>query len=415
MSIGAGFLLYSRRMRLLSIDDRFLEKSVLRDQAKKLVAAKAKLLADWKSGRQGWLGTPDDKELVARGSSLVARKKQFTTCLVIGIGGSDLGARAVWHALKGRARGMNLEFAGGNTDPDELEATFSRIDWKHTLVNVISKSGDTLEPMAAFYVVRDILKKKIGIRFGDHIVATTDARRSALRDLAMREGYALLDVPENIGGRFSVLTNVGLFPMACAGFDVEAMLRGAQSVRDDMTSASRYAAALVAHHKTRGRNIHVLMPYSERLRLFGTWYRQIWAESLGKSKTSGPTPVAALGATDQHSQIQLYMDGPDDKIVTFIEVEKFASKLNVPSRFFGGASFEKIVHAERAGTAAALASRKRPNATITIPRVNEESLGALFMFFMIATGIAGELYGIDTYDQPGVEDGKKRMRTLLNM
>lgn len=409
MSIGTGFLLYSRGMRLLSIDDRFLGKPVLRDQARKLNAAKAKLLDDWKSGRQGWLGSPDQK-VDFRLSTFDSR--HFTTCLVIGIGGSDLGARAVWHALKNRARGMKLEFAGGNTDPDELEATLSRIDWKHTLVNVISKSGDTLEPMAAFYVVRDILKKKVGKNFADHIVATTDENGGALHDLAMREGYATLPVPENIGGRFSVLTNVGLFPMACAGFDVKALLRGAKSVRDDFTDASLYAATLVAHHETKGRNIHVLMPYSEQLRLFGTWYRQIWAESLGKDG-KGPTPVAALGATDQHSQIQLYMDGPDDKVVTFIEVEKFASRLKVPSHFFGGASFEKIIHAERAGTAAALASRKRPSATITIPRVDEGSLGALFMFFMIATGIAGELYGIDTYDQPGVEAGKQRMAALL--
>ncbi len=401
-------------MKLLTLDAKHLAAPRVE---KKLAVAKQKLLDDWKSGRQGWLGSPDTKHDFRR-STHDARR--FSACLVIGIGGSDLGARAAWHALQDRASGvgrresgMRLEFAGGNTDPDELAATLSRLDWKRTLVNVISKSGDTLEPMATFYVVRDILKKKIGKNFAEHIVATTDANGGALRALALREGYAILDVPENVGGRFSVLTNVGLFPMACAGFDVAAMLRGARAVRDDMTDAARYASALVAHHRDHDRNIHVLMPYSERLRLFATWYRQIWAESLGKSKASGPTPVAALGATDQHSQMQLYMDGPDDKVITFIEVEKFDSRLNVPSSFIGGASFEKIIHAERAGTAAALASRTRPNATLTIPRVNEESLGALFMFFMIATGIAGELYGIDAYNQPGVEEGKKRMLSLL--
>ncbi len=389
----------------------------------RLAKAKQSLLDDWKSGRQGWLGCPDEKAwTTASGRPYDTR---FTAYLVIGIGGSDVGARALWHALKNSHN--PIEFAGGNTDPDELTETLKRLDWKRTLVNVISKSGDTLEPMAAFFVVRDILRKKIGKRFAEHIVATTDENGGALRELARREGYATLSIPTNVSGRFSVLTNVGLFPMRCAGFDVRALLRGARQIRDTFlrqsatkNDACRYAAALVAHHLDHHRNLHVLMPYSERLRVFTTWVRQLWAESLGK-KGIGPTPIAALGATDQHSQIQLYTEGPDDKVVTFIEVERFATRLAVPRTiravqkldFLAGTSFEKIIHAERAGTASALAKLKRPNGTLFIPRVDEASLGALIMFFQIATGIAGELYGVNAYDQPGVEEGKRAMIHIL--
>ena len=167
--------------------------------------------------RQGWLGSPDDAESLAEIQRLAKAKRRFTTCLVIGIGGSDLGTRAAWHAIQSRTGGMRLEYAGGNTDPDGLEDTLARIDWKKTLVNIISKSGDTLEPMATFFVVREMLKKKVGRAFSDHIVATTDASHGAPRDLAIRRGLCNARHPKKIGGRFSVLTSVGLFPLCCAG------------------------------------------------------------------------------------------------------------------------------------------------------------------------------------------------------
>ena len=319
--------------------------------------------------RQGWLGSPDDAESLAEIQRLAKAKRRFTTCLVIGIGGSDLGTRAAWHAIQSRTGGMRLEYAGGNTDPDGLEDTLARIDWKKTLVNIISKSGDTLEPMATFFVVREMLKKKVGRAFADHIVATTDASHGALRDLAIREGLCNARHPKKIGGRFSVLTSVGLFPLCCAGTDVKAMLRGAREIRDafitqspSMNDAIRFGAFHAIGDAHDGRNIHILMPYSERLRLFATWYRQLWAESLGKDGR-GPTPIAALGATDQHSQLQLYADGPEDKIVTFIEVERFDSARRVPSTVFPSLNyarrktFESIIHAERAATAHVLAEK----------------------------------------------------------
>ncbi len=392
---------------------------------KKCERAKRSLLEDWKSGRQGWLGCPDDAQRVGEIQHLAKEYRRFNTCLVIGIGGSDLGARAAWHALKSRSRGMRLEFAGGNTDPDELKDTLAQLDWRTTLVNVISKSGETLEPMITFFVVREILQKKIGKTFANHIIATTDASRGALRDLANREGYATLAIPETIGGRFSVLTSVGLFPLACAGIDVNKMLRGAREIRNSFLAQSasmndpvRFGAFHAIGDMRHGRNIHVLMPYSERLKLFAIWYRQLWAESLGKDG-KGPTPIAALGATDQHSQLQLYADGPMDKLVTFIEVEQFDSARRVPSTVFPSLNyarrktFERIIHAERAATAHALAEKGRPNGTLVIPRVDEASFGALCMFFLIATGIAGELYGINTYNEPGVAASKRAAIRML--
>jgi glucose-6-phosphate isomerase len=391
--------------------------------------AKRDILEDWSSGRQGWLGRPDDGQTVKRIDALKKTKRHFTTCLVIGIGGSDLGTRAAWHALRHDLRGMKLAFLGGNTDPDEILWTLKGLDLKTTLINVISKSGDTIEPMTTFMVVRDALMKAVGkSTYPAHIVATTDETSGSLRSFALEEGYSTLPVPKNIGGRFSVLTDVSLFPLACAGVNIKRLLDGARDVRNafvkervDKNLPCQFAAQHVYAHTKHGKSIHILMPYSESLRVFGTWFRQIWAESLGKDG-KGPTPVSALGATDQHSQIQLYNDGPKDKVVTFIEVNRFASHLKVPSSikrleslsYTAGVSFAEILHAEREGTARALAENGCPNGTLTVPSVDEWALGSLFMSFQIATGLAGSLYGVNAYDQPGVEAGKRMMRTLLS-
>jgi glucose-6-phosphate isomerase len=400
-------------------------------------AAKRAVLAEWKSGAQGWLGCPDDKALAKSIEALAKNKAAFDTCLVLGIGGSDLGARAGYQALKHTAKqGMKLVFAGGNTDPDQLHETLSGLDWNKTLINVISKSGDTIEPMSAFLIAREMLIKAVGQkRHAAHIVATTDEERGALRKLAKRFGYDTLPVPTNIGGRFSILTTVGLFPLACAGIDIKGLLKGAGQARTAFSKGKQATdnASVFALHQfladtERRQNIHVLMPYSDRLRELGQWYRQIWAESLGKKVNAagdivhaGPTPIAALGATDQHSQIQLYNEGPNNKTITFIKVAKFDKALKVPEsaellpglKYLAGTKLQKIIHAELTGTAESLRANKRPNGILTIAEVSPESIGGLFMFFEIATAMAGHLYGINPYDQPGVEEGKAIARRLL--
>lgn len=394
--------------------------------------ARVNILALHKRGEQGWLDLPTDKKMTARIAKAVASVKHAETLLVLGIGGSDLGARAILQALPQKRRVL---FAGGNTDPDELSAIFSQIDWKHAAVNIISKSGDTVEPMSAFFVARERLKKAIGKSFAERIVATTDAAQGSLAALAKKEGYARLIVPENVGGRFSVLSDVGLFPAAWAGVPVARLLAGAareaQAFRHK-AAEEQIAAVYAARHAGSyrdGRTVFVLMPYAARLQSFAFWYRQLIAESLGKRLNreggevhAGPTPVAALGATDQHSQLQLYMEGPEDKVVTFIEIEKFAADVRVPKppmssdafRGLAGRSFQDLIHAERRFTAEALASVERPSGTLFLQRLDAEHLGALFQMFMHAIAYLGELLNVDAYNQPGVEEGKRRFRAWLS-
>ncbi len=422
-------------MRTTAVGRSGVSTAELQKCKPKLTKAAAQVLKDWKDGAQGWLGCPDDESLMTNIATLVKKHRTAKTCVVIGIGGSDLGARAAYAALNKVGKGMNLLFAGDNTDPDALNDILDRIDPKTTIVNVISKSGGTIEPMSAFLVIRDHMIRSLGPKgFAKRVVATTDPHGGALRELVRSHGYDALAVPDNIGGRFSILTAVGLFPLACAGIDIRSMLTGAMSVREDFrkrrgaSDPALYAAMHVMGDRKRGQKIHVLMPYGQRLAEFGKWYRQLWAESLGKKRDRagdivhvGPTPIAALGATDQHSQIQLYTEGPNDKIVTFIEISRFDRDVRIPSSatdlpplaYLSGKRLTDVIHAERAGTAEALRASHHPNGTLTIPSISPASFGALVLFFEIAVAMAGELYGINAYDQPGVEAGKRAAKELL--
>lgn len=357
-------------------------------------------------------------------------QKRFRHLIVVGIGGSDLGARAIWQAVPGDA--MRLHFVS-NPDPDTLAAwrALTKADWRRTAILVVSKSGTTLETMAAFMVLREMLVKAVGASaHAKHVFTITEEGHGTLFELATRYGYALIPHPTTVGGRFSVLSSVGLFPAACGGVPVNKLLAGARAVETDRRregirhAAPRFAALQVLLMEAHGKPIHVFMPYADRLSSIAFWYRQIWAESLGKRRGNahvGPTPIAALGAVDQHSQIQLYNEGPADKVVTFLEVTKFAAAVRVPNewrdvkgiKYVGGLSLEHILHAEREGTAQALAENGRPNGTLRINRISPESVGALFMFYELATAYAGELLGVNPYDQPGVEAGKRNAKAIL--
>jgi glucose-6-phosphate isomerase len=401
-----------------------------------LETVRKSLLKQWKAGQVGFLDIPElkeDVESAVRMANSVRRK--FKTLVVVGIGGSDLGARALIKALYSEARGMKVVFLGANTDPDEITLALKNIDWTKTAINVISKSGDTIEPMSTFLILRDRLIREVGVKdHAKHVIATTDRVKGTLRTISEREGYRTLPVPDKIGGRYSALTPVGLFPAACAGLDVSGLISGAKQVRDRFVKESveesmpLMFAGLQHDAYFRGGRITVLMPYAECLREFGFWFRQLWAESLGKKHDRaglmmrvGFTPVAALGATDQHSQIQLYNEGPADKTVTFIEVEKFSSDITVPEgypdldgvAYMSGHKMSGIIHAEREATARSLSKSGRPNATIFMPEVSAETVGGLMMGFMIATAAAAELLEVNAYDQPGVEEGKRAMYALL--
>lgn len=398
--------------------------------------ARSAFLKHVKSGEIGFPSSFGDKKALEATLALAKKiRAACSTLVVIGIGGSDLGARTLLRALGKGKGGMDVRFIGANTDPDEIARFEKDIPWKKTALCLVSKSGETIEPLSTFLYLRKKLEAAVGKKnIARHIVAITDPEHGSLRQLAIKEKYYALDMPPTIGGRFSVFTAVGAFPAACAGIDVAALLSGAQQTYNEFATyapernaALQFAALQHAAYVRRGRGITVLMPYADALRDLALWFRQLWAESLGKKLdrsghevSVGLTPIAALGATDQHSQIQLYNEGPHDKTITFIEVETFAANVRVPvARVddgigdLGGKPFSEIIHAERRATAESLAANGRPNGTISIGAITPENIGALLAFFMAATAIVGELLDINAYDQPGVEEGKRIMRRLL--
>lgn len=362
----------------------------------------------------------------------------FDHVLVLGIGGSALGTRALLNAL--RAPAWNeLDDEGRdfyprltvleNVDPVTVRGALQRIDPRRVLVNVVSKSGGTAETLAQYLVVRAWLEEALGPAVHRHLVFTTDPARGALREIASREGIATLEVPPSVGGRFSVLSPVGLLPAALVGIDVLRLVAGARRAleRAETPELLRNPAALHAGlhwaaDTTLGARVHVLMPYTDRLRDFAEWYRQLWAESLGKRVDrrgaevfAGPTPLAAVGATDQHSQVQLFMEGPHDKVITFVRVASFGDEVRIPGRsglpaeldYLAGKSLGDLLRAECDATAGALARMGRMHCMLTVPAITEEVVGELLMFYQLATGYAGVWYGIDPFDQPGVELGKR--------
>jgi glucose-6-phosphate isomerase len=390
-------------------------------------------------GEYGFYGLGDQAQAVQQIRRFAEGVGQaFDHVLVLGIGGSALGMKALLNALK-RPSWNELDDEGreffprltvlDNVDPTSVAEALRRMDPRRALVNVISKSGGTAETMAQYLVVRQWLEQAIGSAATRHLVFTTDPKKGALRDIAEREGIAALEVPPEIGGRFSVLSPVGLLPAALVGIDIEGLLAGARQalVRaepDDLLQnpAALWAALHWAADTAVGARIHVLMPYTDRLREFGEWFRQLWAESLGKANDRrgqpvhvGPTPLGAVGPTDQHSQVQLFMEGPYDKVVTFIALDRFPEDMTIPSRealhpdlaYLAGHSLGELLHAEYQATASALSRMGRMNCSLHLPDLTPAVLGEAIMFFQLATGYAGVWYGIDPFDQPGVELGKQ--------
>lgn len=368
---------------------------------------------------------------------------RFDDVLLLGIGGSALGPIALrtalcppqWNTLDASARGGRPRLhVLENVDPGTISATLGRLDLRRTLVLVVSKSGGTVETMAQYLIVRDALARAVGEDAARaHLVFVTDPQVGALRRIARDEGIATLDIPSNVGGRFSVFTPVGMLPAALLGIDVRALHAGAADVMTRAASDELRAnlpgafAVLQWLADTRhGRSIQVLMPYADPLRDLALWFVQLWAESLGKHRRLdgqpvGPTPLPALGATDQHSQVQLFMEGPLDKSVTFIAVRGREAEGRIPSRhgdvpelgYLGGHTLGELIDIEHRATAGALAARGRLNATLAIDAVDAWHLGGLMQLFALATAYAGELYGVDAFNQPGVELGKQFAYAML--
>jgi glucose-6-phosphate isomerase len=356
---------------------------------------------------------------------------EFDTMIVLGIGGSALGTKAVLDAVPPsvRPRRMAVHVAD-NVDPSSFTALLDSVDLGRTCFNVISKSGGTSETLAQFLVVRERLAALVGEdSWPRHVVVTTDPEKGPLRALVNRLGLRSLPVPAGVGGRFSVLSAVGLLPLAAAGMDIDLLLAGARHA-DTLCAqenprenpAALHAALLYLAMQEKDCNIHVLMPYSDGLLRFSEWYGQLWAESLGKARVTdgslvetGQTPVRALGATDQHSQVQLYVEGARDKVVTFVRVAAHEGDVKIPGRegdveefaFLAGHSMGELLNMEQQATELALADAGRLTSLITLPRCDEGAIGQLFHLFEVQTIVAGGLLGVDPLDQPGVEAGKR--------
>ncbi|MGE5612421.1 MAG: glucose-6-phosphate isomerase, partial [Bacillota bacterium] len=364
--------------------------------------------------------------------------------VVLGIGGSALGNIALQSALNpwtynlqsDRTRPGPQLLVLDNVDPDEIRAVVDLITpkLKKTIVNVISKSGETAETAAQFILFRDLLEKKLGKRYKENVLATTDPKGGTLRDFCKAEGYRTLEVPEGVGGRFSVLSAAGLFSAAMCGADIEAVMQGAiemdKRVKDGDVMANPAAMIAAIHYLLlqKGKDISVMMPYSTSLYHLADWYRQLWAESLGKqnglkkkSIFTGQTPVKALGTTDQHSQVQLYREGPNDKVITFLEVERFEQKLTIPEsmkqveaiKYLAGSSFQTLINSEKLGTEYALLESQRPTTTVLFPRISAETIGQFIYLYEVATSYMGALLEINTYDQPAVQLGKDATYALM--
>lgn len=376
------------------------------------------------------------------------RDTSIENVVVLGIGGSALGMTALLSALRppfynlltrrGRG-GFPRLFVMDNIDPMSFRAMLRLCPPQKTLYNVISKSGGTAETMSQLMIVLEALEKKVGKdKVSNHLVVTTNPRGKAsslLHPIADHYRLKEFTVPLNVGGRFSVFSPVGLFPAALAGIDVAELLEGcaAMSERCSLAGLDENPAYLrAAYHylsaTLKGKSISVMMPYSDGLRHVADWYKQLWAESLGKRYDlsgnevfAGQTPVNALGATDQHSQIQLYREGPNDKIINVVEVKRFDKTLRLPNvlpdlkeiDYLRGQTMNKLMAAELAGTVDALRLSRRPVVKITLPRVNAHAIGQLLYMLEVETAMAGRLFNVNTFDQPGVEEGKEIARKLM--
>ncbi len=393
-----------------------------------------------RAGSMGFFDLPRDVRARARVLAAAASLEgRFDDFVVLGIGGSALGARALRDALGDRPS------AGGspprlhvadNVDPHSVGALLARLDLRRTFFNVVSKSGATTETLAQYLVVARRLERAVGAdRMRAHLLFTTDPRRGPLRRLAAAAGVPTLPIPPDVGGRFSVLSAAGLFPAAAVGLDVAAVLRGAARMErrcrtDELTRNPAGVVATLLHRADVecGQRVHVFMPYCDRLRSFVLWVQQLWGESLGKATGLdgrpagvGPTPLPAAGATDQHALLQLFMDGPADKVVCFLTVDEAGETIPVGPAppalsafaFPKGHTLGDLVSVEHAATAAALRARGRPSLAVRLAKLDAETLGELLLLFQAAVVYAGFLYGVDPLDQPGVELGKRYVHGLL--
>ncbi|MCP4912589.1 MAG: glucose-6-phosphate isomerase [Oligoflexia bacterium] len=373
--------------------------------------------------KYGFFHVTDRKELLDQCKAAHQKFSQFKTFVQVGIGGSSLGPEMLISALQ--KNDVHFEFLN-NIDPDKIHQQLSNINLKETLFYFVSKSGGTAETMASLAIVVNELKK-LGVEKEDlkkQFIFATDPLKSDLLNLGRELGIETLEIPSNVGGRFSVFTPVGYLPAIFAGIDIEGLASGANDLKEELLKSNsdflKATQSLFELKEKENINQTVLMPYSSKLRDLSFWFVQLWAESLGKKLNkngevveTGFTPIPGYGATDQHSQVQLFMEGTRDKIICLIEVEKFANDyslandLDVPAlKRLNNSSLAQLMKAELEGTMKALEAQNRPYLLFKIEELNEVAIGELVLLFESMTALMGHKLNIDPFDQPGVEAGK---------
>ena len=397
------------------------------------------------TGMMGWADLPYNQDEIVEDINKTAKdiRDNFEYFVVLGIGGSALGPIAAFQALchlhyndlPAEKRNGPKFYVEDNVDPERMEALLDVIDIEKTMFNVITKSGATSETMTQYLIIMKMLKDKLGDKAKDHMIATTSMSKGNLIKIAKEEGLKTFYIPDGVGGRFSEMCPVGLLPAAVLNIDIKSMLAGAKYMDDfcknpNVKENSALMSALLQYISMtkKGKNISVMMPYADSLKFMADWYCQLWGESLGKAidkdgKTvyAGQTPVKALGVTDQHSQVQLYREGPFDKVITIIAVDNYRTTVEISEgckdipdvSFLCGHTMNELINAERKATEYALTTANRLNYTITLPEVNAFTIGQLLYMFEMETAYAGAMLNIDTFNQPGVEGGKNATYALF--
>ncbi|MBU0504799.1 MAG: glucose-6-phosphate isomerase [bacterium] len=386
------------------------------------------IMALKQTGSLPYSSLPEESLLCDDIKKEAARYQDIDNIVVLGIGGSALGTASIYYALKGPF-GNALRLTHKNAprlyvidyiEPDSLTELLSLIKDDKNMFIVISKSGATSETLAQYLFIKKFFANKPSQFF-----MITDPEKGFLRELTTNNNLPSLPVPPGVGGRFSVFTSVGLFPLAMAGIDIAALLEGAyhceQACRQNILAQNPAALfALCTHSLMQENNLSqvVMLPYSERLKLFSDWFAQLWGESLGKrytvngdEKFIGSTPIKSVGVTDQHSQLQLYLEGPKDKLIYFVDVEDFTTQglLNEEKMgderidFLAGKTLQELMAAEKTATEETLRENNRPNGTIKLTTINEYQLGQLYQLFMNVIPYMGTLLNINAFDQPAVE------------
>jgi glucose-6-phosphate isomerase len=410
-----------------------ISENDLEDYKSKARLGLSRLIDLVNQGSVGFVNLPEQStaEMKAFAKGIKGTVNDF---IVAGIGGSSLGLETLCDALlpfgynsfSYAERGSRPRiWVADNVDPSKVASVLNSCEGDDTYLCVISKSGSTVETAVNFNVIYEWLKVKVK-KPSERVVAITDPEKGLMRTISKDMGFKTFDVPENVGGRYSVLSPVGLLPSAVLGMDTDKLLAGAKSITSDNYEMILVLASVYMYYMENGRNINVMMPYSSRLKSFSSWFCQLWGESLGKRYDRegkevyfGTTPVPSVGVVDQHSLLQLFKDGPQDKLVTFVEVQNHDSDKTIKSSFdaykyLAGHSMGELCNIELAATEAALKNTGKPSIKISIDVLDEYTLGQLFMLYQYVVPVIGLAYNIDPFDQPGVEEGKQYAYGLMN-